>query len=99
MGREHRQYTDDFKREAVRLYESGAKSAREIEDELGIGRGRIHRWRRQYRDEGTAGGVSSEAPADLAAEVRRLRRELAEAREERDILKKAVQVFSKDPKR
>ena len=91
-------YTREFKIEAVRLLETSGKSGHEIEDDLGIGRGQVYRWRKQVGEE--SGNIrafpGTGKPRD--EELVRLKRELAIVREERDILRKAVAIFSR-PKR
>ena len=49
---ERRKYSKEFKEEVVAMLESSGKSGREIEEDLGIGRGMIYRWRSQLRAEG-----------------------------------------------
>ena len=94
MSETRRQYTREFKVEAVRMLNSG-RSGREIEEELGIGKGVVYRWRRQLEEEG--GGVQAFPgngnPRD--EELARLKRENAILREERDILRKAAAIFSR----
>jgi len=51
MAENRRKYTREFKIEAVRLLDSSGKSGHEIEDDLGISRGQIYRWRRQLGEE------------------------------------------------
>jgi transposase len=99
MGeRQYRSYPEQFKLEALALLEKHEKSAGQIERELGITPGLLVKWRARYQAvEQTNGGVHLE-PSDLEqarAEIRRLQRALAEAEEERDILKKAVNIFSR----
>jgi len=98
MAEKRRTYTREFKEEAVRLLESSGKSGHEIEDDLGIGRGQVYRWRRQLAEGGrnirTFPGTGNPRDEELA----RLKRENAILREERDILRKAVAIFSR-PKR
>lgn len=96
MGRQNRRYTKEFKLEALRLYESSRKSAAQIEDELGISRGRLHHWRQQYRQQAQQAFPGTGQQPEAEAELRRLQRELAQVTEERDILKKAVQFFSRE---
>jgi len=95
MAEKRKKYTREFKERAVRLLETGGKGGSEIERELGIGGGQIHRWRRELAAQG--GGIrafpGSGNPRD--EELARLKRELAVAREERDILRKAVAIFSR----
>jgi transposase len=97
MSRNYRTYTQQFKLEALELLESSDKSAAQIERDLGITKGLLLKWRDRYQVKKANGEVRLE-PSDLEAaqaEVRRLRRELAVAEQERDILKKAVSIFSK----
>jgi transposase len=97
MNRKYRTYTKEFKREALELLESSGKSAAQLERELGITQGMLLKWRDRYQVK-RENGKAEIAPSDLEAaqaEVRRLRRELKVAEQERDILKKAMSIFSK----
>ena len=98
MDKKYRMYTKEFKLEALELLESSGKSASELERELGITTGLLLKWRQRYK----VGQEShSLEPSDLAAaqaELRRVRRELAVVSQERDILKKAIAIFSKEEK-
>ena len=95
---ERKTYTKEFKREAVRLAEMSDQPLEELARELGIHVNTLYKWRRQYLADGEDAfpGHGELTPAD--EEVRRLRRELARVREERDILKKATQFFAKESK-
>ncbi len=94
MIRQQKTYTREFKLEAVNLWQTTDKSAREIAEDLGISRGTLYRWKRELHDKGEDAfpGHGRMAPAE--EEIRRLRRELAIVKQERDILKKAVAIFS-----
>jgi transposase len=97
MSRNYRKYTKEFKLEALELLESSGKSAAQIERDLGITKGLLLKWRDRYQVKKQNGEAILE-PSDLEAaqaENRRLRRQLAIAEQERDILKKAVSIFSK----
>ena len=96
MGETRRKHSKDFKVEAVRLLEQGIKSGPKLEQDLGIGRGQIYRWRGQMKAEGTPVFPGNGNPRD--EEHAKFRRELKQVKEERDILRKAVAIFSK-PKR
>jgi transposase len=98
MEEKRKRYTKEFKIEAVGLLETSGKSGHEIEDDLGIGRGQIYRWRRQLAEEN--GNIRAFPGTGHARdeELVRLKRELAIVREEREILRKAVAIFSR-PKR
>ncbi len=97
MAKKKRIYTEEFKREALELLQSSDESAAQIERDLGITQGLLTKWRDRYQVK-QANGEATLAPSDLAAaqtEIRQLRRRLAVAEQERDILKKAVSIFSK----
>ncbi len=96
MADGRRKYTREFKIEAVRLFENGDKSGREIEQDLGIGKGVIYRWKRELSEENIRSFPGHGNPRD--EELYRLRKELAVVKEERDILRKAVAIFSKPKK-
>ena len=97
MATNRRSYTKEFKIEAVRLLETSGKSQTAIEEELGIGAGCLSRWKRKY-GEGVADGSGSGGLTDEEKRIRELERENEILRQERDILKKAVTIFSR-PKR
>jgi transposase len=97
MSRNYRAYTKEFKLEALELLASSDKSAAQVERDLGITQGLLVKWRDRYQVK-KANGEARLEPGDLEAaqaEIRRLRRQLAVAEQERDILKKAVSIFSK----
>ena len=99
MEEKRSKYTREFKLEALRLLSTSGKSGREIEADLGIGSGSIYRWRKQLEAEGSEGiraFPGNGRPRD--EELAQLRKENAILREERDILRKAVAIFSR-PKR
>jgi len=101
--RNYRTYTDEFKLEALELLANSGKSAGQIERELGITPGLLTKWRAKYQTvqkRGEGGEVDLELTDMEAAKrkIKRLERELAEVKEEREILKKAVGIFSKKNK-
>jgi transposase len=96
MGRTNRKYDKQFKLEAIRLCETSGKGVSQIESELGITNGLLNKWRVRYRHEGVAAFVGSGQQTESEAELRRLKREVEILRQERDILKKAMQVFARD---
>ncbi len=96
--RKYRSYTEAFKLEALVLLEKHEKSAGQIERELGITPGLLVKWRARYQAVNKGNGVVHLEPSDMESakvEIRRLQRELADLQEERDILKKAVNIFSR----
>ena len=82
-------YSREYKIEAVRLTTAGGQSVAQVARDLGINENTLHNWRRQFREWG-AGPMAGKEALSLAEENRRLRKELARAREERDFLKKAA---------
>jgi transposase len=105
MGALRRQYTDEFKREALGLLASSGRPLSQIAGELGIPAARLRAWRN--RNAGSQAGSPRRpitqaaippAGIDLAVENARLRRENERLRMEREILKKTLRIFSEPPK-
>ena len=94
MSKQQNHQTEEFRREAVRLLESSGKSVSVLARELGINEKSLYRWRKKYGAQSTSG--TTPASAELAAEVKRLRRENEVLRQEREILKKALSIFSRN---
>ena len=94
-----RAYDREFKVEAVRMASEPGATAAEVEKRLGIGQGVLSRWKRELKESGPQAfpGKGNLKPED--EELRRLKRENERLRRERDILKKAVAIFSTDPHR
>ncbi len=88
-----KKYENDFKVMIVELLESGRK-VKEISDEYSINGGMIRRWRREY--EAKSGDFSKKREvSQQEQELKKLKKELRNVKMERDILKKAVSIFSK----
>ena len=103
MATTRRSFTDEFKREAVSLLASSGRPLTRVATELGIQPSMLRTWRGAANGTAkpaAAPGVPSAAAAVSAeqAEIRRLRRELERAQMERDILKKAIGIFSVPPR-
>ena len=95
MGR----YSREFKLESVRMMRKGERPVAEIARELGVKREVLYRWRDEYDKRSDKAFRGSGRPKfDEESELTRLRRENAELKEERDILKKAAAYFAKDLK-
>jgi transposase len=86
-----RKFDKTFKRDAVELWTSTGRSAREIAAELGIREARLHAWKKLFANSPPA------TPVELEAEVAALRRENAQLRQQRDILKKTLGILSEAP--
>ena len=96
----YRTYTPEFKLEALELLRNSGKSAGQVERELGITPGLLVKWRAKYQaveKRGEGGEIDLEL-TDLEAakrEVARLKKAVMELEEEREILKKALGIFSR----
>lgn len=96
MKKERRKFDKEFKLMAVNLCLSG-RPTKEVGEELGIKPDLVRRWKREHKSYGE-NGFSGNGNANLTAEqkeISQLKKELREAQLERDILKKAVSIFSK----
>jgi transposase len=94
--RKRKRHTEEFKREAVRLLETrGERTVADVASGLGVAENLLHLWRRKYgssieQQRRERGGESPEE------ELKRLRREIAQVKQERDVLKKSIAFFVKD---
>lgn len=89
-----RQYTTEYKKQAVQLSHQRGKSVALVAKELGIAENNLWRWREQYAVENDH-VVPRNTLTPEQEEIRRLQKALAEVTEERDILKKTVGIFSR----
>ena len=94
MSKRRRQFDRAFKVEAVRLVTEEHRPTAAVARDLGIGENLLHRWKQQFTDNESAAFVGTGNLTPEQAELRCLQRENADLREERDILKKAISVFS-----
>ena len=96
--KKHRAFTMEFKQQALELLKKGEKSAAELERDLGITPGLLGKWKTRYPVVAKDGQGAQMVPSEVEvakAEIRRLQRELANVEEEREILKKALLIFSR----
>lgn len=94
-------YPESFRKEAVRLADLPDRTAADVARELGIHVGQIYNWRTQFNklSKGQFTVVDGTNYAkDESAELRKLKKEIAELKEERDFLKKATAYFAKADK-
>lgn len=95
-GKRQPTYTAAFRADAVRLVEQSGKSMRQVAADLGLASESLRRWVQQARVD-TGNGVDGALTTEEREELRRLRRENATLRMEREILKKAAAFFAKEP--
>ena len=86
-----RRFDRDFKMSAVKMVTEGGHKAAEVARSLGIDPGRLYLWKKQFGDNGEKAFPGKGNLSEMAA----LRRKLRDVEMERDILKKAVGIFSK----
>jgi len=94
--RKRNKRTEEFKREAVRLLENrGERSVADVAASLGVAENLLHAWKRKLGS--AAEQVRRERGGETPEEeLKRLRRENAQLKQERDVLKKSVAVFARD---
>lgn len=90
-----KRYTDEFKAEVLRAVETrGQRTIGEVAASLGVAESLIHTWKGKVGSE----AAQSDRAETLDQEVRRLRRELADVKKDRDVLVKSIAVFVKERK-
>ena len=96
MGRSRRKYAREFKVEALKMVIEDQRTVTDVAQSLGIDRGLLQRWKSEFKDDGLVAfrGNGRRKPED--EEIARLKRELSQAKMERDILKKALAYFAKE---
>ncbi len=96
MAKKRKVYTPEFKLEAIRLLENSKLTVSEVARDLGVDPGRLRAWRRELAEGGKNAFPGHGNLTDLEAENRRLQRDLAKVKKERDFLKKAATFFAKE---
>jgi transposase len=94
--RGRRQYTKEFKVEAVRLVVEGKRPVAEVVRELGIARSLLQRWKHQLERAGVEAFPGNGRLTGQDEQIRRLKRELEQAKQENAFLKKAAAYFGKE---
>ncbi|MBQ0896974.1 transposase [Micromonospora sp. U56] len=98
MGRPSK-YTEEFRRDAVDLVRSSQRPINQVARELGMSHETLRNWVRaadRQTGTGAASGGGGLSVADKDAEIARLRRENAQLRQEKEILRKAAAYFAKE---
>lgn len=89
--RKRRKYSQEYQQDVLNMLKTGEKKVSELSKELGISEQVIYRWYKKARPK----SLEEEKVSEQEKELRELRARLADVTEERDILKKAVSIFSK----
>jgi len=89
-----RSYDKEFKLNALELYKNG-KSGSDVCRDLEIPHATFWYWLKQYEEEGSQSFVGSGKIKPVNEDARKLKKELEDVKMERDILKKALAIFSK----
>jgi transposase-like protein len=93
--RNQKKYDKEFKLNAVKLYRESGKTQEEIAKDLGIPKSTLYSWIEGFKEHGESGFNGSGKLMPCNEEIYRLKKQLADVTMERDILKKAVTIFSK----
>ena len=95
MNKIRTNYDEDFKRSAVKLVVEEKRKVSEVSKNLGIHENLLHKWKKEYLKDPLHAfpGKGCFKPQD--EEIRQLKKALRDAEMERDILKKAIAVFSR----
>lgn len=94
---ERRRFTAEFKREAVRVAKQSGVARSQVARELGLNANMLSRWVREAEAGKWEMSAGTPLKTEQQQELERLRRELKRVTTERDILKKAVAYFAKEP--
>jgi len=94
--KKRKKHPEEFKREAVRLMEGrGERTVADVAAGLGVAENLLHAWKRKYGN--AAEEVRRERGGETAEEeLKRLRREMTQLKQERDVLKKSIAFFARD---
>jgi len=97
MGEKRKTYDKEFKLSAVKMVLEEGLSVAQVSRDLGINENSLHNWKKKYLEEkeNAFPGKGRLKPED--EELRRLQKELKTVKMERDILKKAMAFFAKEP--
>jgi transposase len=97
-SKKHRTYDRQFKEEAIRLVTEGGRSVSDVAHGLGIHENLLRTWKRKYKEDpsGSFPGKGYLKPEE--EQLKRLQKENANLKEDREILKKALAIFSKHPR-
>lgn len=93
-----RKYNKEFKVESVKLITEGGHDSKQVSSDLGVNYDTLRRWVREYQAGSLEAFPGKGHLSSKDEETRILRRENERLKMERDILKKALAIFSKEPR-
>ena len=96
MSKSRRTYSKEFKEEAIKLVQEEGLTCKKVEKNLGIGNGTVSRWVKEQSELKADAFCGSGNVKPSEKEFKKLQKELERVKRERDILKKAMAIFSKD---
>jgi transposase len=96
MAKQQKTYSREFKLEAVQLVKRSGKPMSHIARDLGVSDSALYHWYKQLSEQGEQAFPGSGHQTVEQEEIRRLKRELEVTRQERDILKKVVGIYSRE---
>lgn len=99
MSVRKRRFSEEFKQEALRRVRAGSGNVSAVARDLGISPDTLRYWR-ECEQKGSGGALvpAPEAGEDLDKEVKRLRRQVESLEKDKEILKKALAIFSEMPR-
>jgi len=96
MAKRRRKYTTEFKLEAVKLLlNRGDRTIADVAQGLGVAENLLHSWKKKYGTDAAAADTNGRGETS-DEELKRLRREVAQLRRDREVLLKSITVFAKD---
>ncbi len=99
MGNPRKKYTKEFKLGAVKLVLEQGRPVTEVSRSLGVNGSLIHQWKRKFLESGELsfpGNGNRQIASEAEEEIRRLRKELSDVKQDREILKKAAAFFARN---
>jgi len=94
MGKSRRKFSREFKLEAVKQVVEQGRMVAEVAEGIGVNPNLLSRWKAEFEKNGDVAFPGHGRQTEAEAEIKRLKRELSIARQERDILKKAAAYFA-----
>ncbi len=92
--KKRRRFTDEYKQDVIRIHEEKGISIKQLASDMGIRSDLLYSWRRRYGSK----SLTEKIAESSTAEIKKLTKRLREVEEERDILKKAMAIFTQPAK-